>query len=84
MTWHRVCGWVGVVSILTGYFLLVVGFFPTATAGYHGFNLFGSSMLAIDLARQKAWSGVALQIVFAILAAWAIVQSAIISFFFWF
>jgi len=81
---HKTLGWAGMVCILAAYILLTFGYFPIPTTPYHMLNLFGCIALSIDVAHAKQWPAFTLQIVFALVAAWTILQETIHEFIFWF
>jgi hypothetical protein len=74
----KVSGWIGMLLILTAYFLLANEFIESKSILYHAMNIIGSFSLSIDLARKKAWAGFGLQVVFILIAFWTICRYVLI------
>ena len=60
-------GWVGMILMIVGYFLLSLNKIKNGTI-YQLFNLFGSLFMAIGLFPKNAWFSFTLEIIWAFIA----------------
>ena len=71
---HEVLGWYGVMAILGAYFLLTINVFSSENLVYQSLNLTGSIGILLDAYFQKNYQPVVLNIFWAIIAIWGIIQ----------
>ncbi|NQV89380.1 MAG: hypothetical protein HQ488_03610 [Parcubacteria group bacterium] len=67
-------GWVGVLSILMAYALISFDIVESHSLWYHGLNLFGGAGIIIEGVAVKNYQPVALNIIWAMIALYAIVN----------
>lgn len=68
-----VCGWIGMILILTAYLLLSANKINNGKA-YQILNLAAAIFMAIGLFPKNAWFSFALQIIWGLIAAIAIMK----------
>ena len=71
---HEVLGWYGVMAIFGAYFLLTINVFSSENLVYQSLNLTGSIGILLDAYFQKNYQPVVLNIFWAIIAIWGIIQ----------
>ena len=67
-------GWLGIVAILAAYAGNSLGFFTAQALVYQALNLLGATALIIDTRSKKDWPLFALNVVWAIIAAYSLVK----------
>jgi lipid-A-disaccharide synthase-like uncharacterized protein len=70
----QLLGWIGVLLILTAYFLITFGFLTTAHPIYPVLNLMGSLFVLIEALSKKDYQPVLLNIVWLLIAFLALVK----------
>jgi hypothetical protein len=71
---HLVLQFAGAIAILVPFALLLLGRITRQGRAYLWLNLVGSALLAADAWLQRQWGFIILQIVWALVAAWGLVQ----------
>ena len=67
-------GWAGVLSILLAYALLTFDVLSADQAAYHILNLVGGAGIIIDAVADKNYQPVVLNLIWAVIAVYAIVR----------
>lgn len=70
-------GWLGVLFVLGGYFLLATGIITGSAWEYHVLMLFGSTFLGIISWKKKTYQPAVLNAFFVLLAGIALIRLAI-------
>lgn len=70
---YQICGWIGMIMILTAYLLLS---FKKIKMGklYQCLNLIASILMAIGLFPSNAWFSFALQVIWGIIAVISLIK----------
>ncbi len=71
----NISGWTGTALIVLAYFLVSNKKLDPAGKVYQHMNLWGSLGVGIHVFHQRAWPAVTLEIVWAIIAIWALVKA---------
>jgi hypothetical protein len=71
----QILGWIGTVLILAAYFLVSNKKVNGDSAIYQLMNLFGVIGVGINVFHQQAWPAVALQVVWGIIAIFALIKN---------
>lgn len=69
-------GWIGFALVLGAYGLLQFGFVESDAVVYQVMNLIGGATLAVNTFTQRAWPAMSLNIIWAVIALWALLQLA--------
>jgi hypothetical protein len=70
--WMKVTGWYGVLAILGAYALISFGQLNHASVTYQILNLTGALAVGLICVRKRAWQPLALNVVWAVIAATAL------------
>ena len=65
-------GWIGMILILLGYYLISSGKVDGRSRSYHAINFLGAFGITINVFVQHAWPTVTLNVVFALIALWGL------------
>jgi len=74
---QRCVGWLGAVSLVTAYSLLVLDMVSAKSTLFNSMQLFGGVSLAYRVWLDKNWSNLALNIFFSCVATYAVIVSFI-------
>ncbi|NIA02296.1 MAG: hypothetical protein GWP15_02850 [Nitrospirae bacterium] len=66
-------GWMGTVLIVLAYFLISNAYVVGDSFVYQLMNLSGAVFLGISLVVKKAWPALTLQVIWSVIAVWALV-----------
>lgn len=69
---YELIGWTGTILIILAYYLVSKGVVAGTDFVYQIINLLGAFLLGINVFIKRAWPALGLQIVWAIIAIWAI------------
>lgn len=67
-------GWMGTFLIVLAYFLISNDYVSGGSAVYQFINLAGAVLLGVSLFAKKAWPALALQVVWSVIAVWALIN----------
>jgi hypothetical protein len=67
-------GWIGMIFLLLGYYLISSGKVNGTSRLYHGINLLGAFGVTINVIVQHALPAIALNIIFALIALWGLLR----------
>jgi hypothetical protein len=70
----EIIGWIGMILVLLGYFLITYGKVNRKSKSYHSINLFGASLLGINTAVNGAYPSSFLNIVWIFIAAYGLIK----------
>lgn len=70
----HLCGWAGTAMILAAYYLVSTQKVRSIDPGYQWLNLIGSLVLGINVFYKKAWPAVALEVIWAGIAVFALIK----------
>ncbi len=71
-------GWAGTVLIVLAYFLISNAYVSGDSSVYQLMNLSGAVFLGISLVVKKAWPAFTLQIIWSVIAIWALITIFVI------
>lgn len=71
----QIIGWVGTFLIVLAYFLVSNNKISADSKRYQLINLFGAIFVGFNVFHQQAWTALALQIVWGIIAIISIIKS---------
>jgi hypothetical protein len=69
----EISGWLGALAVLIAYLLFSIGRIPNGTL-FQTANLFGSAALLVNGFHHGAWPSVSTNIVWCVIAVWALVR----------
>ncbi len=69
-----ICGWIGMVLILSDYYFLANKYLDGQNILYHIINALGSLGLTVDLFQKKAWPTFVMQSIFILIALYTITR----------
>ncbi|MEK7636259.1 MAG: hypothetical protein AAB362_01050 [Patescibacteria group bacterium] len=72
-------GWIGMILILLGYYLISSGRVDGKSRLYHAINFLGAFGITINVLVQNALPTVVLNVVFALIALWGLLRKNKIS-----
>jgi Trk-type K+ transport system membrane component len=67
-------GWIGTVLIVVAYYLISNKKVDSESKVYQAMNLFGALGVGVNVLRQEAWTTVALQVAWGIIAIFALIK----------
>lgn len=70
----EIAGWYGMIAILVSFTLISFGFFKATSLGYQFLNLTGAIGIAWNAYEQKASPSVVLNLIYGLVAAFALIQ----------
>ncbi len=70
----EILGWVGMVLIVTAYYLVSNKDIKGSSRAYQLLNLFGAIFVGVNVYYNMAWSSLALQMIWAVIAIFALVK----------
>jgi hypothetical protein len=71
----QILGWIGMFLILLAYFLVSFNKLKINDARYQIINLAGAAGLGAHVLYQKAWAGVTLEVIWALIAIFALLKT---------
>lgn len=73
---HEIAGWIGMLFILTAYFLISFAYITPQDSSYQILNILGSLGIIYNTLKQKAYPSVALNVIWILIAITALLRVA--------
>lgn len=74
MNFYDLCGWLGIVFVVTSYYFVTVGRWGTHTKIDEVFNIIASILVGVNVYHSSVWPAFTLQIVWASIAAMSLIR----------